>query len=614
MTNTSLSSFVFVPQMERYVCYLRLGVNMKEQWFIQNKKGNFKVIANQCQISEIMAKLIVNRGISSKQELENYLNINIESMHKPEALKDMEKTGRILQEKIKEGKSIRVIGDYDVDGVMSTYILVSGLKNCGANVDYEIPDRKKDGYGINIDIIKQAKQDNIDTIITCDNGIAALSEMEYGVALGMTMLVTDHHNIVYEEVEGERQYYLPKAHAVVNPKQLDCTYPYKEICGAVVAYKVVQYLYQLYHKNPKQIEEFLEFAAIATVCDVMDLMDENRILVKLGLEKLMCTNNIGMQALLEEIGLKGKEISVYHLGFMIGPCINASGRLESAKAGLRMLLSDTQEEAKLLAKQLKELNDERKDMTNKGEKAAKEMIQQEGFEQDSVLVVYLPDCHESLAGIIAGRIKETYHKPTLILTKSEQGAKGSGRSIESYSMFDKLTECKDLLDKFGGHKMAAGFSLQVEKISEFRERLNKQAGLTEEDFIRKITFDDVLPFSKITIPLIKEFAMLEPYGVGNPKPLFALKNVAVKKAYILGANRNVLKLCLQQGDRIQEGILFRHIEKFQQFIQTEYGDTTWEALIEGGASDVLIDIIFELNINCYNNRESIQIVLQHYRK
>lgn len=587
---------------------------MKEQWFIQNKKGNFEVIASQCQISEIMAKLIVNRGISSKQELENYLNIRIESMHKPEALKDMEKTGRILQEKIKEGKSIRVIGDYDVDGVMSTYILVSGLKNCGANVDYEIPDRKKDGYGINIDIIKQAKQDNIDTIITCDNGIAALSEMEYGVALGMTMLVTDHHNIVYEEVEGERQYYLPKAHAVVNPKQLDCTYPYKEICGAVVAYKVVQYLYQLYHKNPKQIEEFLEFAAIATVCDVMDLMDENRILVKLGLEKLMCTNNIGMQALLEEIGLKGKEISVYHLGFMIGPCINASGRLESAKAGLRMLLSDTQEEAKLLAKQLKELNDERKDMTNKGEKAAKEIIQQEGFEQDSVLVVYLPDCHESLAGIIAGRIKETYHKPTLILTKSEQGAKGSGRSIESYSMFDKLTECKDLLDKFGGHKMAAGFSLQVEKISEFRERLNKQAGLTEEDFIRKITFDDVLPFSKITIPLIKEFAMLEPYGVGNPKPLFALKNVAVKKAYILGANRNVLKLCLQQGDRIQEGILFRHIEKFQQFIQTEYGDTTWEALIEGGASDVLIDIIFELNINCYNNRESIQIVLQHYRK
>lgn len=587
---------------------------MKEQWFIQNKKGNFKVIASQCQISEIMAKLIVNRGISSKQELENYLNIRMESMHKPEELKDMEKTGKILQEKIKEGKSIRVIGDYDVDGVMSTYILVSGLKSCGANVDYEIPDRKKDGYGINIDIIKQAKEDNVDTIITCDNGIAALSEMEYGVALGMTMLVTDHHNIVYEEVEGERQYYLPKAHAVVNPKQLDCTYPYKEICGAVVAYKVVQYLYQLYHKNPKQIEEFLEFAAIATVCDVMDLMDENRILVKLGLEKLMCTNNIGMQALLEEIGLKGKEISVYHLGFMIGPCINASGRLESAKAGLRMLLSDTQEEAKLLAKQLKELNDERKDMTNKGEKAAKEMIQQEGFEQDSVLVVYLPDCHESLAGIIAGRIKETYHKPTLILTKSEQGAKGSGRSIESYSMFDKLTECKDLLDKFGGHKMAAGFSLQVEKISEFRERLNKQAGLTEEDFIRKITFDDVLPFSKITIPLIKEFAMLEPYGVGNPKPLFALKNVAVKKAYILGANRNVLKLCLQQGDRIQEGILFRHIEKFQQFIQTEYGDTTWEALIEGGASDVLIDIIFELNINCYNNRESIQIVLQHYRK
>lgn len=585
---------------------------MKEQWFIRNKQGNFDLIAKQCNISPIMAKLLVNRGINSQKMLLDYLHTDLNDMYKPEQLKDMILAGDILQQNISDQKRIRVIGDYDVDGVMATYILVCGLRQCGAMVDFQIPDRIKDGYGINIEILKKAKEDKIDTIITCDNGIAALEEIAYGKDLDLTIIITDHHSIVYEEVNNNRVEYLPKADAVINPKRSDCTYPYKEICGAFVAYKVVEYLFQCYEKKKEEVYSFLEFAAIATVCDVMDLVDENRILVKNGLEYLKQTNNIGMKALLEVNGLIDKEINVYHLGYIIGPCINASGRLESAKLGLDLLLS-TQEDAQSLAWKLKELNDERKDMTNRGEKLANEMLEKEKFHQDSVLVLYLNECHESLAGIIAGRIKEKYQKPTLVLTKTNQGVKGSGRSIEAYHMFEKLSECKSLFTKFGGHKMAAGFSLEEEKIPQLRKQLNENAGLKEEDFIKKIVFDDVLELDKITMPLIQEFELLKPYGNGNPQPLFAVKDVSIVNATVIGVNKNVVKLSLKAKNKIYNGILFRNIDNFFAYIQKKYGQDAVESILHGGNIEVSLDFIFYPDLNEYRNQQNIQIVIENYR-
>lgn len=589
-------------------------MSMTQQWFIRNKQGDFNAISQQCNISAVMAKLVVNRGINSRKMLDQYMHTDLEDLHKPEQLKDLILACEIIEEKIANQKRIRVVGDYDVDGVMATYILVAGLQQCGANVDFKIPDRMKDGYGINIEIIKKAKEDGIDTIISCDNGIAALEEIAYGKELGLTIIVTDHHSIVFEETDCGREEHLPIADAVVNPKRSDCHYPYKEICGAFVAYKVIEYLFQLYEKEREDIYSFLEFAAIATVCDVMDLVDENRILVKNGLEFLKHTNNIGMKALLETTGLIEKEITVYHLGYIIGPCINASGRLETAKLGLDMLLA-TQEEAHKLALQLKELNDERKEMTNKGEALAIEIVEKEELDKDHVLVVYLKDCHESLAGIIAGRLKEKYQKPTLVLTKTEHGVKGSGRSIEAYHMFEKLSECRTLFTKFGGHKMAAGFSLEEENIPLLRKLLNENSALKEEDFIKKVVFDDVLELDDITIPLIQEFDLLKPYGNGNPQPLFAVKDISIIKATIIGANRNVARLSLKSKhtNKIYNGILFRNIDSFFEYIRQKYGEDAVNDLFIGGNSNVSLDFIFYPDINEYRNQQNIQIVIECYR-
>jgi single-stranded-DNA-specific exonuclease len=585
-----------------------------ERWFVKNIKADFQLIGKQFGISEILARLIVNRRIQNNEEMERYINPLMKYMHNPLEMKDLEKASSILIEKIREGKSIRIIGDYDVDGVMATYILFTALKKCKANVDYEIPDRIKDGYGINTQIIQAAYQDKVDTIITCDNGISAIKQIEYAKELGMTVIITDHHDIPYTEEDGGDLYQVPNSDAVVNPKQQDCNYPFKNICGALVAYKLVEVLYDKSFIHKDEISSLIEFAAIATVCDVMDLVDENRVVVKNGLKALQYTKHIGLQALISEIGLADKKIGVYHIGFMIGPCINASGRLESAKIGLELLLTREEGQAKILAKRLKELNDERKDMTFQGLERAVNIIEESSLKEDKVLVVYMPDCHESLAGIIAGKIREKYSKPTVVLTRGVEGVKGSGRSIEGYHMFKELRRCQDILGKFGGHPMAAGLSLREDKIEELRERLNKQTTLTKEELTPKITFDMVLPFSDISITLLKEISLLEPFGKGNAKPLFAKKNVGIEKATILGVNKNVLRLLLknQNGKRPFTGIIFNDVEGFEEIITKKYGIQGLKDLYLGQGQGVFIDIIFYPEINEFNGYENIQIIIQNY--
>lgn len=587
-----------------------------EKWFIKNKKADFSLIGKQFGISEVLARLIINRGVRTREELEAYLAPDYSKLHDPLLLKDVDSATDLLIRKIKDKRKIRIVGDYDVDGVISTYILKRALDRCNANADYEIPDRIKDGYGINISIIEEAHRDHVDTIITCDNGIAAIEQIAYAKSLGMTVIITDHHDIPFSMEEGEKIYHVPKADAVINPKQINCDYPFKGICGATVAYKLIEVLYHKMNIPRGEAADLLEFVAVATVCDVMDLIDENRIIVKIGLEKIKSTNNLGLKALIHENQLEESQINTYHLGFIIGPCINASGRLESAKIGLKMLLSPTRDEAVSYAQQLKKLNEERKEMTNRGVEDAVRMIENTGIKKDKVLVVYLNDCHESIAGIIAGRIKDKYNKPTIILTKGETGAKGSARSIEEYNMFEELSLCKGLLEKFGGHPMAAGLSLKEENIDLLREQLNQNTSLTEEDFARKITFDMVLPFQRVNVMLIEEFSRLEPFGKGNVKPLFAMKNIKIIKGIKLGQNKNVLKLSVSEDGKARfrySALLFFDVPAFEEEIVRIYGQKQLDKLYEGADNDIIMDIIYYPDINEYNGYKNIQFIIQNYR-
>lgn len=580
---------------------------MEEKWFIKNSRGDFDLIGRTHQINPVIAQLIVNRGITGNEEMQAYLHPSLKNMHNPLEMKDLERACDILIQKIKEGKTIRIIGDYDVDGVMATYILMTGLELCGAKVDYEIPDRIKDGYGINKEIITACIRDEIDTILTCDNGIAAGEEIAFAKENGRSVIITDHHDIPLAEG-------IPPGDAVVNPKQKDCAYPFKGICGGVVAFKLVEALYDRCSIDREKRLELLEFAAIATVCDVMDLKDENRAIVKKGIECFQKTKNIGLKALIKECGLTGKEIDPYHFGFVIGPCINASGRLESAKLSLELLLSKEKDRAEKLAKELKELNDIRKDMTAKGLEKAIEIVENTDRSRDKILVVYVEDCHESLAGIIAGRLKERYYKPTIVLTNAKEGVKGSGRSIEEYNMFEELTKCRHLLNKFGGHPMAAGISLDYEKVEELRKELNQNTTLTQEDLCPKISFDMVLPFEKINLSLIEEMEELKPYGRGNEKPLFALKNVEILGAKILGKNKNVLKLQVKtdsfKGN--YTAMIFQNHLAFLERVQEKYGKEAVEDLLENRKS-IRMDLIFQLNVNEYNGMESVQLMVQNFR-
>lgn len=585
-----------------------------EKWLLRNRKVDLKAMSEKYKISQLLCKLMVNRDIIDENIINSYINPVYKYLHSPKTMKDVIIAVDIIKRKIQENKKIRIIGDYDVDGIISVFILYTALKKCGANVDYEIPDRIKDGYGINENIVKVAYDEGVDTIITCDNGISAIDQIQYAKDLGLTVIVTDHHDVPFIEEDGVRTFLSSQADAIINPKQIECEYKFKSICGAGVAFKLMEALYEEIGMDKEECYKLIEFVAIATVCDVVDLIDENRIFVKNGLEMLNNSKNIGINALKKACGLEDKEITAYHLGFVIGPCLNASGRLDSAKKGLELLLMEDDEEAKNLAQEIVDLNDARKNMTKEGVDRAINIIDSTDINNDKILVVYIPDIHESLAGIVAGRVKEKYNKPTIILTKSEEGVKGSARSIEEYNMFEGLLACKELLDKFGGHPMAAGLSLQEDKVDELRKALNNKCELTDEDLTRKIMIDSSLPLEYLNLHLIEELNVLEPFGKGNAKPVFGVKDAKITKAMLLGKDKNVLKLKLLTNNNITiDAMIFNDLENFESKIIEKYGNEELDNLYNKSNNNIPMDFTFYPSINEWNGNKSIQIVVNGIR-
>ena len=568
-----------------------------EKWVVTAKKADFQGIGRKYGIDPVIARIIRNRDITGDEAIEEYLNGTLADIPSWKLLKDIDKAVEIISGKIDAGTKMRIIGDYDIDGVTATYILLKGFKRLGANVDTYIPDRVADGYGIHDHLIKKAMEDGIDTIVTCDNGISASSQITYAKELGITVVVTDHHEVPFTDTEEGRTYILPPADAIINPKQADCTYPNKNICGAVVAMKLVFALYEKYRLPEEEKEDFLEPAAIATVGDIMDLQGENRILVKEGLARLPFTKNKGLKALIRAIGLEDQKITSYDIGFRLGPCINASGRLDTAMRSLALLQSEDEEEAAKLAGDLKALNDSRKALTEKGTEKAYKLIESSNLKNDRVMVVFLPECHESLAGIIAGRIREKYHKPTFVLTRGEKSLKGSGRSTENYSMYEELVKCDSLLVQYGGHPMAAGLSIEEENVEKFRQTLNDNCTLTEEDMIPKIVIDVPMPISYINEELVEQLSILEPFGKGNTKPLFAQKNLRVLKVEIYGKTQNTVKLQLRDpSGAVMDGLYWGEAKEFADFAR----------------SHETISVTYYPRINSYMGRESLQIVIQNY--
>lgn len=567
-----------------------------ERWVLLRKGADYNAIGKRFHISPRTACLIRNRGVIGMEAVDRYLNGTLTDLYDGMLMKDMDRAVFILKEKIFENRKIRIIGDYDIDGVNATYILLRGLGRLGADVDSDIPDRITDGYGLNINLIERAYREGVDTIVTCDNGIAASEEIAYGKRLGMTVIVTDHHEVPYETVGEEKKYILPPADAVVDPKQPGCSYPFSGICGAAVAYKLMESLWESMGKDAEDLDDLIENVAIATVGDVMDLTDENRILVREGLQMLKRTSNFGLRSLIECTGLTGRNISAYHIGFVLGPCLNAGGRLDTAKRALDLLCARSKKEADILAGDLKALNDSRKEMTQTAVGNAVQMIESTDIRNDKVLVIYLADCHESLAGIVAGRLREHYHKPTFVMTDAEEGIKGSGRSVETYSMYEELSRCKNLLTRFGGHRQAAGLSMKRENLDKFREVLNRQTSLSESDLYEKVVIDMEMPFSCITEDFVRELEILEPFGKGNTKPVFAARNVEVLNARIIGKNKNVLKMELKdEKGKHMEGIYFGEVEKFLKHTYRK------------------ISITYYPDVNEYKGKITLQIVVTHYQ-
>ena len=585
-----------------------------EKWVVSAKKADFKKISSQFGIDQVTARIIRNRDVLGEEAIEEYLHGDRSSLHDPGKMKDMGRAVAILQEKIQKKKKIRIIGDYDIDGIQSVYILYSALRSCGAQVDYAIPDRITDGYGVNERLVRKAAEDGVDAILTCDNGIAAAKELSLAKELGMAVIITDHHEIPYEEgAEGEKIFHIPAADAVVNPKQPDCPYPFKELCGAAVAFKLVQALYEKSGLPPEEAWAYLENAAFATVGDVMPLTEENRIIVKEGLKALNQTRNFGIRALAARNQIELGKIKAYHIGFVLGPCLNASGRLDTAKRALDMLLAENEYIAAEYAGDLYDLNVSRKEMTEQGVQKAVELVEQGSLKDDKVLVIYLPDCHESLAGIIAGRIRERYHRPVFLLTKSEDGVKGSGRSIESYSMYEEMTKCKELFTKFGGHPMAAGLSLPEQNVEVFRQKLNENTALTEEDLRGKIVIDVPMPLDYISKPLVEELNILEPFGKSNEKPVFADKNLQILSMGIFGKNKNVCRMQVKsQGGTALSAVYFGQVEKFLDFLQGKYGQEAVGRAMSGQGGEMLVSFIYYPEINVFNGKESLQIIVKNY--
>lgn len=584
-----------------------------KKWMLYTKKGDFKRIGERFGIDPVIARILRNRDLITEEEIETYLSGSIENTQNPRDMKDMEKAVGLLLQKVKEKKPIRIIGDYDIDGVSATYILYCGLKRIGGIVDYAIPDRITDGYGINQNLIQNAYDAGIDTIVTCDNGIAASEVIDYGKSLGLTIIVTDHHEIPYEEkADGEKCYSIPRADAVVNPKQAECEYRFDGICGAVVALKLIQVLYEEAALEKNEWENFIEIAAIATIGDVMILQEENRILVKKGLKSLRKTINLGLNSLMEINTIDKNKISAYHIGFVLGPCLNASGRLDTAQRAMELLLAETQEEAEEAARYLKGLNDSRKQMTADASLQAFEIIEHSQLKEDKVLIVYLPDCHESIAGIIAGRIRERYYKPVLVFTKTLDGVKASGRSIEGYHMFEELSKCRDLFTKFGGHAMAAGLSMKEENLKILRERLNSQTKLTDDDMVEKIHIDVPMPIDYITEPLLEQLQMLEPFGNGNPKPVFAERNISILRMEQKGRERKLLKMRITNNKCQMDAVYFGDIQAFEEFIKRQFGEQEIRNLYSGKVNSVNIAILYYPSINEFMGNRTIQVVIQDY--
>lgn len=579
-----------------YYMYSGVRSEKMERWVMLRKGADFAGIGKKFQISPRLACLIRNRDVVGEEAIGQYLNGTIGDLCDGMLMKDMDKAVEILREKLEEGKRLRVIGDYDIDGVNATYILLEGLKRLGADADYDIPDRMTDGYGLNIHLIQRAYDDGVDTVLTCDNGIAAAEEIAFGKDMGMTVIVTDHHEVPFEEWGGKKQYLLPPADAVVDPKRPDCEYPFPHLCGAAVAYKLMEALWESMGRDSEDLDDLIENVAIATVGDVMDLKGENRIFVKEGLQMLERTRNPGLRSLIECTGLADKTISAYHIGFVLGPCLNASGRLDTAKRALRLLEAKTRKEADQLAWDLKALNDSRKEMTEKAVKEAELMVEASALKEDRVLVIYLPDCHESLAGIVAGRIRERYYKPAFVLTNASEGLKGSGRSIEAYSMYEELSRCKDLLMRFGGHRQAAGLSMKRENLESFRKMINDHCTLTPQDLTEKVVIDMEMPFSCVTEGLIRELALLEPFGKGNTKPVFAARNVRLMDMRVMGRKKNVLKMrAVDANGNTVEAVYFGDVENLS------------------GRKDTLLSITYYPTLNEYMGQATPQIVITHYQ-
>jgi single-stranded-DNA-specific exonuclease len=575
-----------------------------EKWVVISKRADFSGIGKQFGIDQVTARVIVNRGVTETEDIRLYLNGTTENLYDPHLLKDADLLTDILLDKIKSGQAIRVIGDYDIDGVMSSYILKKALLRAGAKVSVQIPDRITDGYGLNEHLITQAHEDGIDTILTCDNGIAAVGEIALAKSLGMTVLVTDHHEV--PEVQ-------PEADATVNPHQQDCPYPNKNLCGAAVAWKIVCLLYERLGIPKQEAEEFLEHVAFATVGDIVSLTGENRILVKEGLKRIHHTKNTGLRALIAQCGIEPEQVEAYHFGYVLGPCINASGRLDTAKRALTLMLSDSMDEAVQCASELVVLNEERKSMTLEGVETAKRIYEENGYENDAVLVLYLPGIHESIAGIIAGRIRELYYKPTFILTDAAEGVKGSGRSTEAYSMYQEMCKCSHLFTKFGGHPMAAGLSMEKKDIDTLRQQLNENCALTEEEQMQKIRIDVSMPMDYVTIPLVRELELLAPFGKDNEPPVFADKNISIRRMWLVGKNKNVLRLSLVTGSGIPvTGICFSDVERFLDFLTGRFGAASVEQAFAGRDNPIRFSAVYRPKVNVYQGQESLQFEIRNY--
>ncbi|NFV12902.1 single-stranded-DNA-specific exonuclease RecJ [Clostridium sporogenes] len=590
---------------------------MKKKWMLRRNKLNIKDIAHRVGISETLCTILVNREIYNLQDIEGFLNPSLEKLHNPLLMKDMDKGTEIIKKAIMDKKKIAIYGDYDADGVTSTVILYTALKECRANVIYYIPDRETEGYGMCTDRIEKLKAEGVEVIITCDNGIAALEQVERAKELDMIVVITDHHELPFIENEnGEREYVVPKADAIINPKQKDCYYPFKMLCGAGVAFKFSKLLYEKLNINPNKYKDLLEFAAIGTICDVVDLKDENRIIAKLGLKNINNTNNLGLRALIKETSLDNKNISSYNVGFIIGPCINATGRLDTAAISVELFLTKDIKRAEELAKDLRNLNSERQEITMEGVEEITYTIENSSLKNDKVLVIYKDNIHESIAGIVSGRIKDAYNRPTIVLTKGKEMPKGSGRSIDGYNLFEELMKCKKYIHKFGGHPMAAGLTIEEENIDKLREELNKNCDLKDEDFIPKIRIDKRLPLKEVSLELINSLQCLEPFGKSNSSPILAEKNIKVEGIRILGKGQNTLKLTcrVEYTNRRIDAIAFGKVDEFKSDLENIYGEENVENIIVNPLMVGLkLDLIYYPMINEYNGNINAQLKIIDYR-